>query len=149
MFEILPLNNDHIAEIMVIENACHTHPWNEKLMLSCLSGRYFARGLFANNLLVAFYVAEQAGPDITLIDICVSPEYQGQGLGKKLMRDSETNAQQRNTELMFLEVRESNTAAFNLYQNCGFDFNGRRKGYYPDGEDALLMMKTVLDDAEI
>jgi ribosomal-protein-alanine N-acetyltransferase len=37
-----------------------------------------------------------------------------------------------------LEVRESNTAATRLYERCGFVLEGRRKGYYRNGEAALI-----------
>ncbi|MFY8274237.1 ribosomal protein S18-alanine N-acetyltransferase [Pseudoalteromonas sp. SSDWG2] len=144
--EVLVLDERHIALIMAIETACHSHPWSEKLMRSCLSGRYFAQGIFAQSHLLGFYVAEQAGPDITLMDICVAPQYQGQGLSKVLMHSLLEQSYSRGAELMFLEVRESNLAAQGLYHQCGFEINGRRKNYYPDGEDALLMMKAVIED---
>ena len=38
-----------------------------------------------------------------------------------------------------LEVRVSNAAAIALYEQLGFLQVGRRKGYYQDGEDAILM----------
>ena len=42
--------------------------------------------------------------------------------------------------LVFLEVRESNSAARFLYQRAGFETVGRRSGYYAHPvEDALVM----------
>lgn len=38
-----------------------------------------------------------------------------------------------------LEVRAKNSAAVALYEGLGFTLVGRRKRYYPDSEDALLM----------
>ncbi len=41
---------------------------------------------------------------------------------------------------MFLEVRESNIAARNLYKRLGFLEAGRRRDYYPaPPEDAIVM----------
>lgn len=40
-----------------------------------------------------------------------------------------------------LELRASNAPALALYEACGFEIVGRRSGYYPDGEDALLMTR--------
>ncbi|WP_105213230.1 ribosomal protein S18-alanine N-acetyltransferase [Pseudoalteromonas sp. T1lg22] len=140
MHSLAPLGEQHLADMMVIERACHSHPWSETLMRSCMSGRYFCTGLFIDNTLLGFYVAEQAGPDITLVDICVAPSQQGQGLGKVLMQSLIKDSNARNAELLFLEVRESNVAAIALYEGCGFIANGVRKKYYPDGEDATLMM---------
>ena len=42
-----------------------------------------------------------------------------------------------------LEVRASNAAAIALYEQLGFQHVGRRRGYYPDGEDACLMNLTL------
>ena len=42
---------------------------------------------------------------------------------------------------MFLEVRESNQAAMQMYLNHGFNEVGRRRNYYPTAagrEDALV-----------
>jgi ribosomal-protein-alanine N-acetyltransferase len=38
-----------------------------------------------------------------------------------------------------LEVKASNQVALGLYGGLGFQQVGRRKGYYPDGSDALLL----------
>jgi ribosomal-protein-alanine N-acetyltransferase len=43
-------------------------------------------------------------------------------------------------ESVSLEVRTSNTAAITLYEKFGFVVAGRRAAYYPNGEDALLMI---------
>ena len=42
---------------------------------------------------------------------------------------------------LFLEVRESNMPAINLYQKYGFTQVGKRPKYYRDGETALVMKK--------
>ena len=47
---------------MAIENACHSHPWTEKTMLSCLAGRYFNLAAFSDDEMLGFYIGEQAGP---------------------------------------------------------------------------------------
>jgi ribosomal-protein-alanine N-acetyltransferase len=45
----------------------------------------------------------------------------------------------------FLEVRETNHAAQEMYRKFGYDNVGRRRRYYKDtGEDAILMTLTGL-----
>jgi len=41
----------------------------------------------------------------------------------------------------FLEVRESNIAALNLYKACGFQEAGRRNSYYHDPTESGIVMK--------
>ncbi|WP_152087589.1 ribosomal protein S18-alanine N-acetyltransferase [Pseudoalteromonas sp. A25] len=131
---------------MTIEKACHDFPWTENTMRSCLSGRYFNGAIYNQQKLAGFYIGEVAGPDHTLMDICVAPTFQRQGLAKALLTDFMTVSEQAGAENLFLEVRESNKAAIGLYQWAGFSEVGIRKDYYPSvngKEDAVLMAKTL------
>jgi ribosomal-protein-alanine N-acetyltransferase len=50
------------------------------------------------------------------------------------------SAKEEGAVTSFLEVRESNEAALEMYRKFGFVESGRREGYYKDnGEDAILM----------
>ena len=130
-------------QIMAVETACHEHPWSANTMLSCLHGRYFNVALSEGERLVGFFIVERAGPDFTLMDICIHPDFQGQGLAKQLMAELVAQAKQQQAEHIFLEVRASNHTAIGLYKSVGFVETGVRKNYYPKGaerEDAILMM---------
>ncbi|WP_082078958.1 ribosomal protein S18-alanine N-acetyltransferase [Pseudoalteromonas rubra] len=147
------IHADHLAslplqQLMEIEQACHTHPWTSKTMQSCLGGRYFNAALYQDEQLVGFYVGERAGPDFTLMDICIAPACQGQGLAWQLLGHFKARCEQDKAENIFLEVRVSNEAAIGLYRKAGFTEMGVRKSYYPTAqgkEDALLMGKVLLD----
>lgn len=144
--EFKSLSASSVNDIMDVEKACHDFPWSEKTLSSCLLGRYFNQGLYEEDNLIGFYIAEQAGPDVTLMDICISPNRQGEGLSKKLMSHLIEQATSRQAEMLFLEVRASNFAAISLYQQFGFSEMGVRKGYYPaqqGNEDAILMALTL------
>jgi ribosomal-protein-alanine N-acetyltransferase len=53
-------------------------------------------------------------------------------------------AKLRNCEFIFLEVRESNTAALALYGSFGFKVSGRRNNYYRNPvENAIVMVKEI------
>ena len=45
---------------------------------------------------------------------------------------------------IFLEVRESNIAAIQLYKRYHFEQVGVRKSYYQDGENAIVMKKSLV-----
>jgi ribosomal-protein-alanine N-acetyltransferase len=74
---------------------------------------------------------------ITLL--AIAPQFRQQGLGHYLLRALLTLAAQQQLERATLEVRASNLAAIHLYQKLGFQVAGRRKRYYPDQEDALIL----------
>ena len=136
------LNDMPLETIMDIEEVCHSFPWSAKTMQSCLGGRYYNAGLLLGDELVGFYVAEQVGPDHTLMDICVAPEYQGRGYAKQLMAHLLEQAQTLEAENCFLEVRESNLSAIAVYQKFDFSEVGVRKNYYPakEGKEHAVLM---------
>jgi len=131
-----------VKALMPIENACHSHPWNEKIFASCIGGRYFGDYGKESNNIVGFYIGEYVAGEATLMDICVEPSYQGFGHGKALLTRFIERAREQGAEKIWLEVRAKNIAAQMLYINMGFIETGRRTGYYPSDigyEDAIVM----------
>ena len=76
-----------------------------------------------------------------ILTIGVLPDYRGQGYGKMMMETMLEMSRHQGAEIMSLEVRISNLAAQSLYRQFGFIEVAKRRRYYPDGEDALLMIK--------
>jgi [ribosomal protein S18]-alanine N-acetyltransferase len=76
---------------------------------------------------------------ITIVGI--HPAYQRQGLGQVMLWTLLKSAQQRGLERATLEVRASNRAALSLYEKFGFREAGRRRRYYADDEDALILWR--------
>lgn len=63
--------------------------------------------------------------------IAVAPSFRRQGVGQLLTQDLIEQAHNRGCENIYLEARESNSAAISLYKNVGFRHQGTRKNYYP------------------
>lgn len=80
--------------------------------------------------------------------LAVHPDYQRQGLGKLLLYALLWDARMRLLEWATLEVKPSNQAALSLYQKFGFTEAGRRRRYYPTGEDALILWRGGLQTLE-
>lgn len=77
-------------------------------------------------------------------DILVGSEFRGKGLGKFLLIKAEDEIRLLGKEKIFLEVRESNEIARNLYERRGFKQIGIRKKYYNGTENAVTMAKELL-----
>lgn len=78
-----------------------------------------------------------------LLSIAIHPNHRREGIGTKLLSDFERAAGAKGAKRLFLEVSEANTAAITLYSTHGWSESGRRKGYYPSGQDAILMEKRL------
>ena len=70
--------------------------------------------------------------------IGVLPDYQRKGIGRTLLHACEA---QIKTPRLRLSVRASNQAAINLYEQEGYLSIDVWKGYYNDGENAIVMEK--------
>lgn len=88
--------------------------------------------------MLGFLVAQRVDYEWELQNIVVAPSARRKGLGKRLLEGLLDRAAQAN-RAVFLEVRESNTAARKLYEKAGFELSGRRKSYYINpSEDAAV-----------
>jgi [ribosomal protein S18]-alanine N-acetyltransferase len=71
--------------------------------------------------------------------IGVDPEYQGRGIGRRLLEEVLVHA---GDGVVFLEVRTDNDPAIGLYTSSGFVVVGLRKRYYRvSGADAYTMRR--------
>lgn len=89
-------------------------------------------------LAFARWSAVPAAGEAELLRIAVAPRARGRGLGQALLAACQEVLAAEGMPRLFLEVRAANAAAIGLYRACGWKPCGRRPGYYPDGEDAVL-----------
>lgn len=124
-----------------VEKKAHRTPWPWSVFSESHGEQYRCRRLLSDSRVIGFTISQLVADELTLHNIAVDPDFQGQGFGYKLMQDLLDYAEKKHC-VVFLEVRVSNAAAIRLYEGNGFDTVGRRVNYYPaaDGrEDALVM----------
>lgn len=72
--------------------------------------------------------------------VAVHPDFQRCGIGSRIIVEALEAARVEGARRAFLEVRERNLAAQEMYRKFGFAITSRRPRYYRDtGEDAILM----------
>jgi [ribosomal protein S18]-alanine N-acetyltransferase len=79
------------------------------------------------------------GPEADVQTVAVAADHQGTGIGRQLVRALVAQSRHRGAGTVHLEVRADNAAALALYRALGFESDGRRRGYYGAGQDAVLM----------
>ena len=89
--------------------------------------------------LKGFLIGRVLGDEWEIENVVVAEEARKQGLGAALVGEFVKIARERGGQSVYLEVRESNTAARRLYEGSHFVETGRRKDYYRGPqEDAIL-----------
>jgi ribosomal-protein-alanine N-acetyltransferase len=86
-----------------------------------------------------FAMGRVAADQAEVLTIAVHPRARRGGLGRRLMGALAGHAAERGAAELFLEVAETNAAARSLYASMGAVAAGRRRAYYPDGGDALVL----------
>lgn len=93
---------------------------------------------------VAVYAAFQTVLDeAELLRVASRPSVRRRGLAYGLLSHALDELRLRGIDTCHLEVRADNDAALGLYRQLGFEPAGRRRGYYPDGTDALLLRRAL------
>jgi len=78
-----------------------------------------------------------------VVSIAVLPAYQRKGVGIALMEEAMKNMRFYKAKECYLEVRVSNVAAVEMYKKLGLAVVRTSKGYYANGESALVMAKKL------
>lgn len=142
------MRDEDLADVMVGELAAYPYPWTLGNFQDCLNNQAYSCWVFQqNNKLRGHLVLSIVVNEAHILNICIYPELQGKGWGRKLLAAAEIIAEKKAAETIFLEVRPSNKAGMNLYHSEGYNEVGLRKGYYPADsgrEDAVVMAKTLL-----
>jgi len=138
--QIKKFSKEYVKDVACIEQVCFSRPWSELALASELK-----------NDCSHFYVAVVDGKAVgyvglyivcgeaDIVRVAVLPEYRKAGIARALLNES---FKINETQSVFLDVRESNTPAINLYKSLGFEDTGIRKDYYSNPtENAILMKK--------
>jgi ribosomal-protein-alanine N-acetyltransferase len=131
-----------IASLVKIESACFDIPWEEHLIEHDLNepgGSVYLKAVIKGTI-AGYGVLGRAGDTAHLMNLAVLPEYRRQGIALQLMAAFDQISEDWRCGRMCLEVRSNNSIARGFYASMGFAYNSRIKGYYADGEDALVLV---------
>ena len=134
------LNTEFDQEISLIESRIHRNPWSqEQIKESFQNKNNLVIGVFNQDELIGYCFILIAQTEAEILNIAIDINFQRKGLGEILLKECFERLKSQQAKNLFLEVRESNHAAKNLYSKMGFKTIGIRKNYYSDNEDANMM----------
>jgi len=146
-FPALALRSAIVADAAAIADVfarCLPDAWTEGMIRDSLL--HGCRGLLAESAggrLEGVVLIQPVPPEAEILQVAVPPDLRRRGLGRRLVRGALSLAASGGAESVFLEVRPTNASALALYLAEGFAQVGRRRAYYRNGEDALLLRRSV------
>jgi len=135
------LKYEHLKQMVLIEEEAFDTPWSERMFIPEVEdpNAHYIVGVKADNEVVCYGGFHAILDEAHITNIAVKASERGRGYGKFLLNELLTLAKSLGCTNITLEVKDNNTKAINLYTSFGFNAEGIRPKYYPDGHDAILM----------
>jgi ribosomal-protein-alanine N-acetyltransferase len=141
---IAPMREEDLDDVVRIEHATFKFPWSRKFFATDMSKpqalMLVVRG---DNTVIGYCVAWHIADELHLANIAIDAGFRTQGIGTRLLEELLKLSQEAGVKAVYLEVRLSNTSAQRFYLRHGFRHSYTRKGYYPDGEDAMIFERQL------
>lgn len=134
--QILAADARHIDRLMMVMSVAFDQQFGEAWSAGQLAGTLMLDGSFARQATdvagntIGFTLSRAASVEVELLLIAVAPGQRGGGIGRLLLETVLADAMHRGASEVFLEVRENNVAARQLYRSAGFVDIGSRPNYY-------------------
>ena len=97
--------------------------------------------------LAAYAILWKVRDEGELANIAVRGDLRGRGIGSRLLSRMLKVAEDSGVRSLYLEVRESNELAREMYARRGFQEIGVRKGYYEGPREDARVLKKSLEGA--
>jgi len=142
--DILPLDAEHLEDCLGLDQLCFGGLWSlEQWRSELVDPQRPGLGLWHEDRLMALACAWLILDELHITLVAVDPTRRQQGLAQNLLRALLQRSRQLGAARATLEVGSGNRAALALYRTLGFQTAGIRRGYYSNGEDALIQWLTL------
>ncbi len=138
---IRPMTEDDLEAVLAIECDSFPRPWSRNNFLDELKCDH-SFPLVAQDpegTIIGYIIPMLFLDEGHILNVAVARDSRGKGVGRMLVEKVLGECRKGGTSFVALEVRVSNRSAIALYRNLGFVEKGRRKRYYENSEDAILM----------
>lgn len=137
-----------LDSIYILEKECFINPWKKEDLVYELTTNPINKIFVAlvDDKIVGYIDYMITFNSSTISKIAVLKDYRGQGIASSLLNkmiDLLPKSGDDIVEFITLEVRAKNINAINLYKKFDFENVTIKSHYYPDGEDALYMVRRM------
>lgn len=135
------LTSQHIEGVAKLEKLCFSQPWSaSSLELLTKEGIGVGMVCSCDGQVCAYGGMMVAVDEGQITNIATHPDYRRCGYGKAVVEALIKYAKNNGLDSISLEVRESNSAAIELYSRLGFKVEGKRRDFYTKPTEAALIM---------
>ena len=139
------LSAQHIAGAAEIERQCFAEPWSEGSLKMLTEPNAFGIVCTVGETVAAYGGMICVLDEGQITNIATLPQYRRCGLATKTLQKMLMEAKERELSFVTLEVRESNSAAIELYTKLGFCTVGKRPNFYRKPTEAAVIMEKKLN----
>jgi len=139
---------DDVPAVVVLDRLSFTLPWPERSFRFELTSNPASRCWVyeLDGRIIGMIVAWLLVDEAHIATIATHPDHRRRGIARNLLTYALRYMSREGAVTSFLEVRENNMPAQDMYREFGYETVGLRKKYYKDtGEDAILMTLHSLD----
>jgi [ribosomal protein S18]-alanine N-acetyltransferase len=141
-FIIRKMTLEDVPGVIDLDQKSFSLPWPERSFRFELTANPASRCWVADfdgrivGMVVVWLIIDEAH----VATLATHPDFRRRGIGTKLLSHALRHMIDEGARSSFLEVRESNSSAQEMYRKFGYEASGRRPRYYKDNdEDAILM----------
>ncbi len=130
--------------MLAVERLSFADPWRESDFADAIAGAVPFFVAEVDGHVAAYAIGRCAADEGEILNIGVHPDWRRRGIARALVRALLDALGAAGARQVYLEVRESNAAARQLYAAYGFGEIGRRARYYRRPvEDAVILRAVV------
>jgi ribosomal-protein-alanine N-acetyltransferase len=137
------MTDDDLDDVVALEQAVFSDPWQRSFFRADLHRPDGLMLVAEQDGRLLGYAVAWGGEETHIANLAVAPGERRQGIGTRLVGEVTEFARRVGAESLFLEVREGNTGAREFYRRLGFVPTFLRRGYYRDGESAVVMERDL------
>ncbi len=142
MINVKKLNKEDIPQVILLEEQFLGETLGQEMFENEINNESICFLTAKDNQKVLGYIgAYVIAGELEILNFVVDESYQRTGIGTLLLK-SLLNRYPNATSVV-LEVREQNEKGINFYKKNNFNVISKRKHYYKNGDDALVMMKEI------
>lgn len=143
MIKIDKLTKEDIPQVVLLEEQFLGETLGSEMLENELENEFMCFLSAKDSKKVLGYIgAYVINGELEILNFVVDGNFQRTGIGTLLF--NELLNRYPDAKTVVLEVREQNEKGINFYKKNNFNVISKRKHYYKNGDDALVMMKEII-----